>query len=77
VQGCQLLRILKVQEALAEVMAEDAERIRLRDAILPETARSRASLVIGTFVISTLVGVVIYLLLGTVRAALASHEREE
>jgi len=33
--------------------------------------------IIGTFVISTLVGVAIYLLLGTVRAALASHEQEE
>jgi hypothetical protein len=34
-------------------------------------------IIIATFVVSTLVGVVIYLLLGTVRAALASHEREE
>jgi hypothetical protein len=34
-------------------------------------------IVIGTFVVSTLVGVLIYLLLGTVRVALASHEREE
>ena len=34
-------------------------------------------IIIGTFVVSTLVGVVIYLLLGTVRAALASHDREE
>jgi hypothetical protein len=33
--------------------------------------------IIGTFVTSTFVGVAIYLLLGTVRAALASHEGEE
>jgi hypothetical protein len=32
---------------------------------------------IAAFVLSTLVGVLIYLLLGTVRTALASHEREE
>jgi hypothetical protein len=31
---------------------------------------------IATFVVSTLVGVLIFLLLGTLRAALASHERE-
>jgi len=34
-------------------------------------------IIIGTFVVSTLVGVVIYLLLGTVHAALASHDREK
>jgi len=34
-------------------------------------------LIIATLVVSTLVGVLIYHLLGTVRSALASHEREE
>ena len=34
-------------------------------------------LIIAPFVLGTLVGVLIYLLLGTVRAALASHAREE
>ena len=34
-------------------------------------------LIIAIVAVSTLVGVLIYLLLGTVRAALASHAREE
>ena len=34
-------------------------------------------LIIAAVAVSTLVGVLIYLLLATVRAALASHEREE
>ena len=34
-------------------------------------------LIIAIVAVSTLGGVLIYLLLGTVRAALASHEREE
>jgi hypothetical protein len=34
-------------------------------------------LIIATVVVITLVGVLIYLLLGTVRAALASHKEDE